>query len=671
MADQTATFAIVLKDEASGAALTAAQALSKLESQITSETKQLGALQRAMKNLQGATKPNVEQINALKLKMDAHKQSIAKAQSSYISLGGTFRSTTTGARGFSARLAELAERANGVPGPLGALTGRLNGIKSLVVGGGAIAVGVLAIAAALTALVVASAAATRALYRYGVAQADARRSELLRLEGLTKMRFFYARMPGNAKDMQDALDRVAAKVPASRAELAKYNDQLYRMGVRGPQLEKALEGVGIKLSTQGEEAASSFAAFAGGAAITGRSVDKLVDRVKDRLGGIAQRQMSSLTVQAQKQQEAFDALFSGLKIDPFLNAWKEVRDLLGQATASGRALKLIITNVLQPLIGASTSGAPLMKRFFQGMIISALQLTLVVLALRAWFRKTFGDVQITKGIDGQKLAVLAGKTALGGLVIGLTLASVAVVGLAMRLTGWFVPALLRATLATLKFSFGGITRTIAAFGRMAAAAWSAVPALWAAVAPMLPFVLAALGLGAAVYQLVKYWDELVIAFEQVDWGQLGIDIMTGLVRGLVGGPLFEKMKELATGAIAAFKQAIGSASPSKAFMRVGYTIPQGVAAGVVAGSPEAQAASSQMVDAAAAAPNIGPPPGARGALDEPAAPAAKGGKGGNTITIGEIHVHASSSDPRAMALDFRRELETVLEGLAVEMGAPA
>jgi hypothetical protein len=54
------------------------------------------------------------------------------------------------------------------------------------------------------------------------------------------------------------------------------------------------------------------------------------------------------------------------------------------------------------------------------------------------------------------------------------------------------------------------------------------------------------------------------------------------------------------------------------------------------------------------------------------AAAKSGGKpGGKSVTIETLNVYAQSNDPKGMALDIRRELESVLEGLAVEIGAPA
>src|SRR4051812_16637266 len=330
-------------------------------------------MQAAMKNLQGGTVVNIKQFKQLQEQILAKKSALAQAQSSFLALGGTFNKAGGSSSSFQARLAELAKQSAAMPGPLGGLVARFQSLAA-VVGGGLIAAGIVAIVAGLALLVAGTIAAVNALARYGVAQADARRSELLRIEGLTKIRNWYGLAAGNAGQMQVGIDKGSASSALSRDKVAAYSEQLYRMGLRGDNLSAALEGVAIKSSVQGEAQASMFAQWAAGAALTGGSVRRLADDVKARLGGIAERQMLSLTVQAEKQQEAFAALFSGLNIEPFLKAKKAVSDMFSQSTASGRALKLLLTTLVQPLVNAATAAMPVIKRFFQGMILAALDI---------------------------------------------------------------------------------------------------------------------------------------------------------------------------------------------------------------------------------------------------------------------------------------------------------
>lgn len=660
MADKTATFAIKLQDDTSGAALSAAQALKTLEDSIAGDTKELAGLQKAMKNLQGGTLVNIDQYRKLQQRIAASKESIAKAQGEFVSLGGAFKTSDSSGKGLMSRFAALTKSAQAMPGPFGGIVGKLSKVAELV-GGNKIAFGIAGIAAALTALVVATALAAKSLYDYGIAQADARRSEFLRLEGLAKLRTYFQRIPGDAKQMQAAIDQVAAKTPLAREKVYALGEELHRMGIRGTNYAKALEGAAIKTAVQGEAAGHAFAGWAAGAALTGRSVDRLVDNVKAKLGGIAQRQMSSLTVQTLKQKEAQDALFGGLEMDAYLDAWKGVKDLLTQATASGRALKVIVTSVLQPLIGGSTAAAPIVKRFFQGMIIAALHLAIVIVTVKNWFEDTFGDSSLFSGLGDMNIATKIGEAALWALIAALALATVVAGGLAIKLTAWLVPALWKSTGAIIRLGFGG-------FERACGAAYDFVAAMWSAIVPLLPFMLAAFGVGLAIYTLIKYWDDLKMVFSQVDWLEVGKDILRGIIDGLSNpGALLTRMKDLASEAVTAFEQMLGIASPSKVFMRAGLAIPEGVAQGVDAGAPEAQSAAANMLEGAASAPKLGKPSAPGGAPESGGAVAAS--RGSVAITIEQITVTASSNEPKTMAADFRRELELVLESLAAELGA--
>jgi hypothetical protein len=608
MADtkQKATFELELEDDMSKSAESAAGALERLRKQIDDDSRALADMQKAMRNLQGGTVVNVNQFRKLKEQIDLKKASIAKAQGSFVSLGGTFGKTGGSSRGLESRLAALREQMSGMPGPIGGAASSFSKLSTLI-GGGAITLGLAGIVAGLAALVVGLGVATAALYKYGTAQAEAARDELLRLEGLTKMRMLFSSVPGNAKEMQSAIDQVSASSALGRDKIAKYSESLYRMGLRGQNLTDALGGVAIKASVQGDAAASAWAGWAASVSMAGGSVKKLADRVRTDLGGIADKQLNSSAVQAEKLKESYGLLFADLGMEKFLAAWRSVNELMSQNTASGRALKQLVEHILQPLIDSSTTAAPLMKRFFQGIILGALNVEIAILDLRLWFKRTFGDVELFKGIDKMNIALKIGKGVLY-TVVGL----LGLVGVAVG----------------------------AAFAIAAA-----------------QFTLISLAIKGVI--------DLVSWFIDYDWGQLGIAIIDGIVKPLKAGYAIigEAMTGLADSALASFKSVLGIASPSKVFARTGVEIPRGVAAGVEQGTPDAREAVEAMV------PDLAPAPASAGGTATPAG----GGvvaRGAVTVSIGEVNVHASSADPRAMALDFKRELEAILQSVAAHMGAP-
>jgi len=608
VADAVATYRVDLEDGTSGPARDAVDALGKLKKQIDADNGALRELEKAFKQLNSAQVVNIKAAQDLRNKIAAKKQAISDAQAAYSALGGTYGKTAAEGKKTLSLVEKLREATKAAPGPVGTLVARLGGLRAILVGG-AIVAGTVAIVAGLAALVAATAAAGVALFRYGVAQADARRNELLRLEGLTKLRFWYRAAAGSATELQAATDKVAAGVAIGRDQVAQYTDKLYRAGLRGQNLADALEAVAIKASVQGEAAASAFAGWAAGTALAGGSVKKLADDVRARLGGIAARQMLSLDVQSKKLHESLAALFHGLNLEPLLRGLRMVTELLSQATPTGRALKAILTQLFQPVInGAETAGLTV-KRFFQGMTIAALTVGIALLKVRNWMREAFGGSDLLKSIDGQKLAVYAGVAAFGALAAALTVAA----GAAVVLT--------------------------TAFAALAS-----------------PFFIL-LGLRAATIKAIDY-------LAGVDWKTLGTNIVEGIASGVTRGAsaVVQALKNVAARAMAAFKSALGIASPSKEFAKLGLALPQGVEKGVDQGAPAAQAAVVDMVRA----PDAPAPAPARGRGPGPSAGATP-----VHVTIAQLIVQSAATDAAGIAQDIRAELIRALETLGVQLGAPA
>jgi len=201
-----------------------------------------------------------------------------------------------------------------------------------------------------------------------------------------------------------------------------------------------------------------------------------------------------------------------------------------------------------------------------------------------------------------------------------------------------------------------------------------VPAMWRLVASAgalaleglviaAPFLLAA----AAIWAVINTARLLYQLWKEIDWTGLGRSIWQGIVGGLKSGAqwVVEAVTRIGHAASAAFRDALGIHSPSKAFQNLGAAIPAGVTAGVEQGTPAARRAVGGMV----------PAPGVRVAESTAAGPrttphrSAKSAAGG-TVTINQLHVHAKSDKPRELALDIKRELESILEGVAIQLGAP-
>lgn len=599
-----ATFAVELDDGVSGAAGTAADALDSLEDKIAADVKALSEMQSAMRRLKGGTSTSVAAFRELRDKIAATKASIADAQARYVELGGQFGKAKPKQDGAASGFDAIVGSASRVPGPIGQVAGKLGTIRGLLSSG--LAVGIAAVAAALLAVAAASVAAAASLARYGIAAANARREELLRLEGLTKLRTWYGAAAGNAGELQQSIDRVSSSSALGRGKIEEYAGQLYRMGLRGRNLDVTLGAMAMRGAVLGDQYAHSFAGMAAGAVRTGQSVDRLAERVRARLGGVASRQMLSMSVQSEKLSENLAMLFSGLRMDGFLGGLQRIGAMFSQSTATGRALKGMIERMFQPLLDGAGGAAPLMKRFFQGMIIAALGLEIRIQRLRLWLRRTFGDSEMLAGIDGMRVAVAAGAGAFAMLAAAVGLSAIAV---------------------------GAV---------------------------VYPFV----QIGIQVARLITWFEEARDMWSSESWRTIGSQIVDGIAYGI------ERAKSKAINALrglgrtlqSVFRIDLGIHSPSRVFAGLGVQIPRGVEAGIRRGSDGVEAAVSSMVPV----PSFGggAVASAAGAAVRSGRPMSSG-----SVSIGEIHVHTQATDARGVAADLRAELARILEGLALEVGA--
>jgi hypothetical protein len=607
MSDATATFAYKIDSNAKDVALGDAAALQKLREQIQGDIVVLRQMQQAMRSLQAGGLAKSGEMKELQDRIGAQKAAIAGAQRAYIQLGGSFREGGRGAKAAANGLAALGDIASGLPGPIGALGNKLHSVSALV-GRGAMAAGILAIAAALVVLVAASIAAGAALVKYAVTQADARRSELLRLEGLTKVRRFMIdgfgpRRADKASFLQGNIDEVASKVAIGRDQVAQLSDELYRAGLRGGNLQQALEGASIALAGGGQEALTQFKAMAMGIGFMGGNVKKVTDDAKARFGNINKLMMLGLNVQIMKAKENFSALFRGIKIEGFLEGLGKVTEMFSQSTASGRALKVIIETLVQPLINGFGAAGPLAKRFFQGVIIGALLLTLTLLDVRDALVSTFGGNKVLNSLDLQTAVVYAGVVAVGLLAASFVALGVAIGSAVAILTG-------------------------------------------VVVAVLLPF--AALYAG---YQL----------FKKIDWKAAGMSVVQGIADGIRAGfgLVLDAIKSLGIESHKTFKRSILSSSPSRLFFKAGYTAPQGVAGGMLAGKPLVARAAADMMTV----PSL--------PFDQPSLPqiAPVSNSKKVEISIGNLSVEGGA-DAKSQAFSVRDELMRILEGVGESVAAP-
>jgi hypothetical protein len=538
-ADNTATFAIDLQTQGAQANADAlGGSLESLGTSIDENAAQLARMQKALRDMKGGSSVNIQAFENLKKQIDAKKASIGQMQAKYVELGGTFKRTKKPIDDNAAGLKELLERMQKGGGPIGGLAGRLQGLRGLLAGGGVLVVGAVAFAGALMAIAAAATVAYAALLRYGIAAADAYRAERLQLEGLTKIRNWYGIAAGKATDLQAAIDRVSGSVASGREEVNGMAVSLYRAGFRGGALENALQGVATATAAAGQEqgalAQQMFIAYGRTAA----GAKKVADDIKARFGGVAAAQMLSLGTQTKKLRENFQALFTGLKIEGFLKALKNMTDLFSQNTASGRALKQILELALQPFINGLETIGPIAKRFYQGVILGAQEVTIAYYNVRLALKEAFGGRDVTKNVDWLTFALNAGKIAAFSFAVGLGLVAI---GVALLVS---------------------------------------------------PFILA----GVAGYKFAEKVHGVYNVLKTIDWGTLGSALIDGFVGGITGNiiKVIGAVKNVGKVALETLRHALDSHSPSRKGLNLGRTYPQGVGVGIEKDLPYVRKAAAKV-----------------------------------------------------------------------------
>lgn len=346
MADD-ATFRVVLDDQISGPAETAAGRMERLKSSIERGRKELSALQKSMRDMKRSGSVSAEVMETHQKRIDELKRRLGDANAEFLELGGTFAKTKTGKQGKDTNalkdaLSDLGVKTGGVSERFSRLgkffkssAGRAVLMKAAVI---AVAAAVIALAAAMT--------------KYGIAQSNVAREERLRFEAMAHLRGRSRSAIADAQGMQDAIEGVAAKTGAARSELAGYAEAAYRAGLRGKALEEAVRGAAVRGAALGERYGKSFVFMAASAARAGQDIGKMADDAQERYGGLASRRLMSLGNLSRRFGENLASLFSGVDIEPLLKSLSRFVDLFTRANEVGRETK----GWVDPFVGGMVRG---------------------------------------------------------------------------------------------------------------------------------------------------------------------------------------------------------------------------------------------------------------------------------------------------------------------------
>jgi hypothetical protein len=283
-----------------------------------------------------------------------------------------------------------------------------------------------------------------------------------------------------------------------------------------------------------------------------KGIDALTKAVNTKFGALAGKQVLDFGAQIQKAKDNLMGMFAGVDTSGFLTALKDVLSVFDSSTASGAALKEMLTSVFNGLFKVVEAVAPFVKAFLKGMIIIALQIYIAFKPLIKTIRDAFGGDN-TASVEG-----FAGVFSRFGEFLAQYLPYV--VQVAQAVVGFLIPA----------FQY-----------------------LWAVLSPVL----------SIVGMLITAFASITVPIAEFFLGivgkmaEFGANIVNGLVSGIVSmanAPV-EAVKGIATSALNGFKSVFGIASPSKVMGEMGGHLMGGLEGGIDKNSSAPTAALADSV----------------------------------------------------------------------------
>lgn len=615
MADETATFAVELEDETSGAAARATGALKEMRAAIDADVAALRQMQAAQRQLQQGTVVNVGAFKQLRDQITATKTRIANAQAQYVSLGGTFEKVKS-PEVDATNIKDLADGAKGAVPVLGEFIERGNNLAKALGSGGVAGAFVVAGVAGLAFAAIILGAVIGAIVKvasFGLEAAAAYRQLSLSLE--------LAAIAGKSlatsgDDAAQAVSNIAANVPIAAEEVGSLADQLLRAGVNGPKFEQALRAVSLaKVAGQDVKKLVAELKAAGG------NIDAITDKIEGKFGPVVEAMMLDPQVQMKKFRENLAKLFVGLKIEPVLRSFRDFVRLFDESTSSGRALKTLLETIFNPIFAGLAEVGPAAGAFFKGMLVGALKVAIVVLTVKKRLEEAFGG-KLDLGEVNWRL--------LGQVVL---VAAVALV---------LVAAAIAAVVVWVGLMTAGVLLVVGAFIGLAVAAAVGIAMLVSVVVG---------GLSSLLNFVISRTAAMVDA---------GLQFAAGLAQGIRDGlsEVINAAAELAQGAVDSVKNKLKMRSPSRVMFEAGINTGEGFTGGLEESGSDVQAAAADAFNVAPAAAGGG-------------SPAAPGG-GGITFVFGpgSVVINGAGAGGEDLQELVRDGITEAIEECALHMGVP-
>lgn len=534
--------------EANGARLGAAQdKLAKIAAGSKDGSVNVAAYRKqeeAVKKLAKAQQELHAADSKSKGAMNAQRDVVSKQAGIFEKLRGAQQKVGSASKATGADLFSLKDSLAKLGGPAGngaskvlelgesmSKLGKAGGGAGLLAGGLVVAVAVIAI------VVVAIAAATAAMLKFGIATANAARSQRLTNEA------FLISVEGG-KELGNAMKRVAVSTGIASDRQKDIIRSLREAKVSAGDIPTALEAIALSESAIGDSTGTqkmidSLKSGEKTAKALGKEMEK-------QYGGIVQKKMMSLEATGARLEKNFAIIGGGLNVEGLLGALAKVADSFDENSAAGRALKMLFETIFQPLTDAVASTIPYIQLFFlrfaRVIVMAATVVAPLVKRVAEFFGLSPSDaIELTL-----KAATFAAATLVAG--IGLVIAIVAVL-------------------------IGSV---------VAAAAAVAAPVI---------------AVGAAFYGVYLAAKAAYEKVTTVGWSGLGKAIVDGIVAGIkaAGAAIVNAVGGLADSAISTAKKKLRIKSPSKVFEEIGQYTGEGFAGGVESSKPMVRASVDDML----------------------------------------------------------------------------
>lgn len=488
MAEKTASFTIPIEAE-SNAPETAAD-LEDLRRKIFASQEAVKDFAASMRALRGASDEVKGAKADLKAKIDAERDALSRANLALVKQGSSYEKLARQERASAKELAEQKKRLDAthkavsvLGGPVAELRERFDSLKTVLGGAtgasGAFTVAMAATTAGVVAAVVAVAAGvagvvglTLAFGKFVVEGANA-----IRTMGI--MREAASGSAANASALGHQIDALALKIPTAKAELNELALDMTRsfMGTRvsgeglidtfnavaqvseamgkqaGSQIQSIidrskqwgrmglglfeLQGTGISFEDVAQNLSKSLKIGLNDARLQLRmgwvdvnaGAEAIRKAAETKFARLNLAKMLDFDVIRRKLGEFLQFLTGGVNLEPLLKAFQDVASLFSTTTVAGSAMKDIVTDLGNALVGGAAGGANLVTKAIKQLIIWAYEADIAFLK----WKKGVHDVEGSfKGLITGKDLLFAMKAAI--VAVGVSLAAAAV------LVGTFVGA---------------------------------------------------------------------------------------------------------------------------------------------------------------------------------------------------------------------------------------